>query len=453
VGESARHADSPPNAPRITRLGVQGFKSIYRDSTIGIGKLTLLAGANSSGKSSHLQPLLLMKQTLEAAYDPGALLLEGPNVSITSADQVLSRSGSKGPDAVTEFSAELVFDGGRSVRMTFGREEPGGLGIRTMVVHRPGHTVRYMEGARPDAAELSPAMKQLGDALMRGSEPGGDRLEVDWDWRVVRYRCFLVPAIIHGGDIVARALTPDFAELPTHQVESVIHVPGLRGNPERTYRTTAIGDTFPGTFDPYVASLVMAWQQQADERFRAVARDLRALGLTGKIEARPVDDTRVELRVGRALQSAADDPNDLVSVADVGFGVSQTLPVVVALNAARPGQVVYIEQPEIHLHPRAQTRLAGLLVDAVDRGVIVVVETHSSLLLRGIQTAVARSLLDPDDVALHWFSRRADGTTEVTTAELADDGSFGDWPTDFDDIALESDRAYLDAAEERLAGG
>jgi predicted ATPase len=198
--------------------------------------------------------------------------------------------------------------------------------------------------------------------------------------------------------------------------------------------------------------LVLAWQQQDSDLLRRLRDDLQYLGLTWKIDAKAVDDTRVELRVGRAPKATAGGAQDLVSIADVGFGVSQTLPAIVALLAAVPGQIVYIEQPEIHLHPRAQTRLTKLLVDAVDRGVIVVVETHSSLLLRGIQTAVARAELEPTDVALHWFSRRADGTTQVKTADLAEDGSFGDWPTDFDDISLESDRAYLDAAESRLAG-
>ncbi|MFP4415068.1 AAA family ATPase, partial [Coleofasciculus sp.] len=56
----------------ITRISVQGFKSLYDECSIEIRPLTILAGANSSGKSSIMQPLLLMKQTLEATYDPGA---------------------------------------------------------------------------------------------------------------------------------------------------------------------------------------------------------------------------------------------------------------------------------------------------------------------------------------------------------------------------------------------
>ena len=76
---------SQPRPPEegITRLTVAGYKSIEQEQSIEIRPLTLLAGANSSGKSSVMQPLLLLKQTLEAAYDPGALLLNGPNVKFT----------------------------------------------------------------------------------------------------------------------------------------------------------------------------------------------------------------------------------------------------------------------------------------------------------------------------------------------------------------------------------
>src|SRR5437764_14577866 len=77
----------------ITRIDVRGFKSINQEQSIEIRPLTILAGANSSGKSSMMQPLLLLKQTLEASYDPGALLLNGPNVKFTDVDQLLSRMG------------------------------------------------------------------------------------------------------------------------------------------------------------------------------------------------------------------------------------------------------------------------------------------------------------------------------------------------------------------------
>ena len=72
----------------ITKIAVSGFKSLANDCEIDIHPLTILAGANSSGKSSIMQPLLMLKQTLEAPYDPGPLLIEGPNVQFTSAEAI-----------------------------------------------------------------------------------------------------------------------------------------------------------------------------------------------------------------------------------------------------------------------------------------------------------------------------------------------------------------------------
>ena len=137
----------------------------------------------------------------------------------------------------------------------------------------------------------------------------------------------------------------------------------------------------------------------------------------------------------------------MVSIADVGIGVSQVLPVLVALIGAQPGQLVYIEHPELHLHPRAQVALAQVLADAAQRGVRVVAETHSSLLLLRVQTLVAEGIISPDLVKLHWFTRGENGATQVKSADLDEMGAYGDWPEDFGDVDLVEQSRYLDAAD------
>ncbi len=78
-----------PMPDRLSQLTVEGFKSLRDPARVDFGGLTLLAGANSSGKSSLMQPLLLLKQTFEAPYDPGGLLLDGPNISYKKAQEAL----------------------------------------------------------------------------------------------------------------------------------------------------------------------------------------------------------------------------------------------------------------------------------------------------------------------------------------------------------------------------
>jgi hypothetical protein len=230
----------------------------------------------------------------------------------------------------------------------------------------------------------------------------------------------------------------------------VIHLPGLRANPSRTYKATPISGFFPGTFDNYVASVVRGWQTEKSPRLGSLGSAMAELGLTWKVETRQLDDTQVELLVGRLPRSKRGGAQDLVSIADVGFGVLQALPVVVALLVAKPGNILYIEQPEIHLHPRAQTAMATLLADAARRGVRVVAETHSSVLVRSVQTLVAQGQLAPEIVKLHWFTRNPDdGSTKIDSADVDENGAFGPWPSDFDETALQVEGAYLDAVERR----
>jgi hypothetical protein len=267
---------------------------------------------------------------------------------------------------------------------------------------------------------------------------------------VVRNRSFLDFALRQKkpDGTVSEVASTSLIGTTEQTIRKVIHLSAMRGNPERTYPVTAVGPTFPGTFQEYTASIIAQWQSERDRAsLNKLSSDLERIGLTSKISARHVNDTQVELQVGRLIQSSRVSSKDMVSIADVGFGVSQTLPVLVALIAADPGQLVYIEEPETHLHPRAQSALAQVLADAAKRGVRVVIETHSQLLLLGIQTLVAEGTLSPELVKLHWFTRRKDGGTEIISADLNEAGAFGDWPEDFAEVALEAESRYLDAAE------
>jgi predicted ATPase len=405
-------------ADGITRIAVEGFKSISKKQSIDIAPLTILAGANSSGKSSIMQPLLMLKQTLESTFDPGPLWIGGPNVKFTSTDQFLSRNSSQG----TNLSIEIAL-GNAEFDITF---EKNAMGIQILeeraVLGLSNNTLR---------PEMTPEeiAAQLGLPHRR-------------DLNVVRNRFFLIFKGSGIGSIDMTSWADPF-------LRNTVHVPGLRGNPSRTYPATAVGTSFPGTFEYYVASVIAHWQFEQNRNVDVLNDDLRRLGLANRVLARRLNEAEIDLQV--TLSGRADD---MVSIADVGFGVSQTLPVLVALLAANRSELVYLEEPEIHLHPRAQVRLAAVLADAAKRGVRVVAETHSTLLLTAIQTLVAKGELKPELVKLHWFQRDPKtGVTEVTSTDLDENGAFvqSDWPEDFDDVILKADGAYLDAVESRQA--
>lgn len=403
-------------ADGITRIAVEGFKSISKRQSIDIAPLTILAGANSSGKSSIMQPLLMLKQTLESTFDPGPLWIGGPNVKFTSTDQFLSRNGDQ-----RNLTIELEL-GDSQFEITFQKREAGIqiLEVRTSTAF--GENI-----LRPEMTptEIATQLKGLLDPE---------------DASVVRNRFFLVFKSPRIGSFDMTGWADPF-------LRNMIHVPGLRGNQTRTYPATAVGASFPGTFDYYVASVIAHWQHDHDSKLDVLYNDLRRLGLANRVLARRLNEAEIDLQV---TLSGRDD--DMVSIADVGFGVSQTLPVLVALLAANGAELVYLEEPEIHLHPRAQVKLAEVLADAAKRGVRVVAETHSTLLLTAIQTLVAKGELKPELVKFHWFRRDSEtGVTEVSSTGLDENGAFAqsDWPEDFDDVILKADGAYLDAVEAR----
>jgi hypothetical protein len=420
---------SAPGGPPLTAITLQGFKSFRDETRIEIRPLTLLAGANSSGKSSAIQPLLLLKQTLEAPYDPGPLLLNGANASFSRLEQLLWQGTAKG-DRAEAFMVGLS-NPHETVRLFFGGAEKGGVEIKKVACVREDLAYELEPGMR--AADLAAILKRL---------PGWDERLVQF--RVHRSRCSLGATAADADRESVLDVDPFWSF--TYEVLHMIHLPGLRGNPERNYQTAGTGDRYPGLFQRYVASVLLSWRETDDVRLNELDAAVSTLGLTWRIDPRRLDDASIEIRVGRLPSAHKGGAHDLVNIADVGFGVSQTLPVVVAVLAAAPGQVVYLEQPEIHLHPRAQVALARLLLDAAKRGAVVIAETHSDLLLRSVQRAVAAGEADPSLVALHWFERDKDGATKVTTAALDAAGTYGDWPVDFADVDLALERDFLDAS-------
>jgi hypothetical protein len=423
----------------INRITVAGFKSIVQEQSIEIRPLTILAGANSSGKSSIMQPILLLKQTLEAPYDPGALLLNGPNVRFTSVDQLLSHTSSAETRDIFCVGVEIAV--GAGVKTCFKRSKGLGFDVEETTYSRERGNYRLNRNMSRDA--IRSVLARTNTKLPSDARTLANTATVDCN------RCFLRLYVkLEDGDIPIPVPLIRNEGYLQESLQEMLHLPGLRGNPERTYPVTAVGSTFPGTFENYVASVILHWQRDGNaDTLKRLNDDLRRLRLTGKVVARPIGDTQVELLVNRFLQDIAED---MVSIADVGFGVSQTLPVVVALHTAKPGQLIYIEQPEIHLHPRAQFAMAEVLADAAIAGKRLVIETHSSLLLLGIQTLVAEKKLPPELVKLHWFTQSEDGATQITSADLDKTGAFGDWPEDFADVELNSESRYLDAAEARL---
>lgn len=494
------------SGPGINRISVTGFKSLVAKTDLEIRPLTVLAGANSSGKSSFMQPLLLMKQTLESEVNPaGPFLLSGPYTRYTQANQFLSRRfGSTGKRSLR---FDFGFDQGMNAGMLYSERTETGLRIEESWGSKSTKESGWRITTKSTPNELRAMLLKFSSIPQLMDQIG---LKVLSAPNYQFYQCVLYSEKAGKGPrglaMERRELyfMPENLALNSH-VRRMIYVPGLRGDQNRKWLFTEISEfgSFEGPFESYVPSLIYSWKHANDtKREDELEAGLELLGLATGIASIKVSESEVEVlipilpdsghprvtgpkrrepaelsveltkaqaermesAIKLAIKQGAKDRKEAfdniltkylyVNVADVGLAVSTVLPVLVAIIQADPGQLVYVEQPELHLHPRAQWKLAQLLAQAANRGVRLVIETHSSLLLRGILTQIAESKIANDKVILHWFERdKKWGRSSVHSKEPDPAGRVGSWPEDFGDVELESNNAYLDAAASKLYPG
>src|SRR5262249_586706 len=122
--------------------------------------------------------------------------------------------------------------------------------------------------------------------------------------------------------------------------------------------------------------------------------------------------------------------------ANVGYGLTYVFPLLVAGLCARKRQLLIIDSPEAHLHPRGQSRIGQFLAQASSAGPQLVIETHSDHVLNGVRLALRDGAVAPSDVGIHFFnSRNSEKTGEnpVTSVSVDHRGNLSDWPEGFFD--------------------
>lgn len=435
----------------LTHLQLNNFKIWRTTGPMRLAPLTLLLGTNSSGKSSLIQSLLLIRQTAKS---------DDPNLDLNLGN----------PDASDSVTLGQFGD----VLCRHAIDSPGypanqiGIEFRWMPVADAGVTAlfsaRYRHGPA-GSAELEYLRLGRGDQgfTVQRRKLGIYRLQFANErkpvgqspaYRPQRSFAFSPATLTDLGERgeAIRGIGPSLLE----ELGRIIYLGPIRRLAQRDYVWTGrmpahIGDDGAKAIDALIASGVAI--QQAKRRnqlpppeaalFTGTIKWLKRMNLADGLVVRALGNSaRYELLVVTQ--------NEQSNLKDVGVGVSQVLPVIVAALFAKPGHIVILEEPESHLHPLAQSELADLMVnEARERKVQFIVESHSEHLFRRMQTLIARQDVKPDDAAMYFVER--DGkTAQVRELKLDDFGRVPEWPERFFGDSLGETREQARLMFERM---
>ncbi|MEZ4861648.1 MAG: DUF3696 domain-containing protein [Caldilineaceae bacterium] len=412
----------------ITQLQIQNFKS-WRDSgAMRFAPLTGFFGANSSGKTSILQFLLMLKQTAESLDRSQVLNLgdERSYVNLGTFTDIAFNHMDTNP-----ISFQLAWLPGLQQQLLnhfnwFTTKEPLRFSaqfelIRQIVTlqhftYAQGPSSVGMELQRPAFSEQAAQYVVINDSTLEPRNGATPNVSAP-----TYFYAFPEALNLHYQDTFLPSwLTSLFDNL----LGSIEYLGPLREYPSRTYllRGSKIGSI--GSRGERTIPALLTSSPNVQE---AVAYWLKELGLINSFTLRPVAEGRheYELRIRQSAQSPE------VFVTDVGFGVSQILPVLTLCSYAAPGSIIILEQPEIHLHPAVQAGLADVFITAIkERNIQIILESHSEHLLRRLQRRMAEEQLHPEDVALYFVTMQA-GQSHIETLQVDSYGNISNWPQNF----------------------
>lgn len=371
----------------LNSFSLKGFRSWDERTAIDLAPLTILAGANNVGKSSVIGALLALVQS-EHAASGDILLLTGEWVELGPFAELLAPSSTEG------FSIGVV--GSRDARPIDVVWDFRAADDRDQTMARL-HRVEALVG--PDGQDAV--------TLVRSTE--GIQRERDG-------RPADIVVMPHPG--AYRSTTGSNAgslvPLLPFSPGQVLPIGPYRAPPQRMspYRPGPAGPVV-GRYGEYAAQVYYEHRQRETDvlpptRSQGGARDtfIRALDAWWQFVLEAEVGVHVEELRRIGFVAKVDTPGaDNLSFAQVGFGLSQLWPILVAALASRPGDLVIVETPEAHLHPAAQHRIASLFVELARHGRQVIVETHSEYVVTATCLAVKEETLAPEQLALHFFTQ------------------------------------------------
>lgn len=451
----------PPSSPllnvkmkgtqMLTHLHIRNFKAWKDTGPIRLAPLTVIFGANSAGKSSLGHLLLALQQTARSTDRKRALHLGDATSLIdlgTFGDclhghdmqQALSfELGWRLPrplEVRDSLQPEMRYQGDRmklGVTLVANKaQQPEVQTLRYDLASEHGLVLDFSL-SRDDKRKLN-----LGSSIYPFKMADGRKWPLEEPEKFYRLSDISMARYKNAGFLA------DFALATESALERISYLGPLRKHPQRIYQWSGDMPASVGPMGEYAVAAILAAQEAGRRLNRGpkrptqqfsefIAAWLKSLGVIHDFSVHPVAAGRKEYEV--LVRAHAKAPQ--VKITDVGFGISQVLPALVQAFYCPPHSTVWMEQPEIHLHPQVQAELADVFISATQarengkaREVQLIVESHSEHFLNRLQRRVAEGVVSSDDVAVY-FCRREGGATELEPLRLNMFGDIENWPENF----------------------
>jgi predicted ATPase len=436
----------------LTKLQVKNFKCFEDTGELELRPLTVFVGPNSSGKSSIVQFLLALRQTVESMDIRTAFAPNGSWVSLGSyPDFIFRHQWERELEVVLEFTEHVPF-GARLLHPRAGGELEVVLEFTEHVpaparsIKRPGKLllkVRWRYNRKTTQIQLGESELVLNDgeftkhvvrkvrgyeAILKSASEDGK----EWRHEALPFHFYDFDVRIKKGEkpsdlpqkVPRHPMVFIMGEIVESELRGLFYLGPLREFPQRSYVISGQAPSDVGVRGERSAEVL--WfasrtKKQRQQMLENINRWVKAFGIAKEV--------RLE-RLGKSNQYQVlfvDAATNLsVNIADVGFGASQLLPIIVQGFYAPPGSVLLVEQPEIHLHPKAQAALGDLLMEVVKTGDRqIIVETHSEHLLARIQRRIAEQKFSHKQVAIYYFEPTFEGT-KIHRIELDEYGQLAE---------------------------
>ena len=435
----------------LNELRIQNFKGWKDTGTIRLAPISLFFGANSSGKSSIGQFLIMLKQTVESPDRKAVFYPGGKN----SAVQLGSYQ-------------EMVFHRDPENKIAFNYR----WSLAEDLKFKDPLTGKTFGGDESDFSakvELSDSMKnllQVAEFKYRLLNNGSQSLSIDFSrksdkneyiasteqYTLVRkkMRAWAPKDVVRfygfPDEVVAYYQNAEFVQSLnlTHEklFNSIYYLGPLRTKAERLYTWSGIAPESVGFAGENTIAAILAardrkislgYKKQAKPFEEIIALKLKEMNLIEDFTVSPISKQRQDYEVKIRTRGA----EDLVDLPDVGFGISQVLPVLVQCFYAPAGSIILMEQPEIHLHPNAQSALADVMIDVInsrengsDRNIQIIIETHSEYFLRRLQRRIAEDSISQEKISVYFANNsKAPATLEPLQIDMF--GNIKNWPENF----------------------